>query len=411
MWLATGPIPGEDRVGFFFTLTHLHPAAYGLLFIIFLLSMANLLFQYGAEFFLKPIDFLLSLIGKPSHGAPARPVLKGLKLSSLNGSDQTRQRMRPSSGRRPSDGSEVVAQVRKTTSSGPRTKPPTPLDGVNHRLPQFPSRTSPAAGAPRVSHARPETKAPMEFKFSSAVDVPSREEIERREKTQLVVSGTVLGPDGKGMSSVIVYLTDTTGNRVGQSCRSMPDTGEFKVLIGEPGQYVLRGYKRGFVMERAEPVRLPIESGKIEGYNFRMIPEGCLVSGKLVASHIGEELAGYEVKCACKTSESARTAITDSTGQFRIQGVPAKMECCLEISDQDGNLLMRSSPFQTVQKKEHYVEIRLPKPYEPSDSASGESVERVSPDGEEEDSGTSETAESSPGSTRPRGPEAGFVSG
>jgi len=251
----------------------------------------------------------------------------------------------------------------------------------------------------------------VEFKFSSAVDVPSREEVERREKTQLVVSGAVHGPDGKGMSSVIVYLTDTTGNRVGQSCRSMPETGEFKVLIGEPGQYVLRGYKRGFVMEVSEPVLLPIESGKIEGYNFRMIPEGCLVSGKLVASDTGEELAGYEVTCACATSESVRTAITDSTGQFRIQGVPAKLECYLEISDHDGNLLMRSSPFQTVQKKEHYVEIRIPRTQEASDSASGESVELERLHGEEEDSGTSGTADSSSGSKRSRGPEAGFVSG
>ena len=73
------------------------------------------------------------------------------------------------------------------------------------------------------------------------------------------------------MASVIVYLTDEEGNRVGQSCRSMPDTGEFKVQVNHPGRYQLHGYKRGFVMGEGEPVLLPIESGKIEGFNLHMI--------------------------------------------------------------------------------------------------------------------------------------------
>jgi hypothetical protein len=415
VWLASGPIPGEDRVGFFYTLTHLHAAAYVVLFFIFLLSLANLLFQYGSDVFLKPITFVLSLLRKSSYQA-ARPVLRGLKQSSLNGGEPTRQKRHLSRGRHATEGSEAVGQVRKATSSGAYAKPPTPLDGVNHSIPQFPSRTAPAAGAPRVSSGKPETKAPMEFKFSSAVGVPSREEVERREKTQLVVSGAVLGPDGKGMSSVIVYLTDTAGNRVGQSCRSLPETGEFKVLIGEPGQYVLRGYKRGFVMENAEPVLLPIESGKIEGYNFRMIPEGCLVSGKVRASGTGEDLAGYVVTCACETGESVRSGITDSAGQFRIQGVPAKSECHLELSDKAGNLLLRSSSFRAVPNKEHYVEIQAPRREgppkdEPHESASGESAEPGRSDGGDVDSTTSGDAPSSPGSKRPRGPEAGFVSG
>ncbi len=76
----------------------------------------------------------------------------------------------------------------------------------------------------------------MEFKFASAVDVPTAEELMRREKEQMVVSGAVTDASGKGMGSVIVYLTDLEGNRVGQSCRSAPETGEFKVLINEPGK-------------------------------------------------------------------------------------------------------------------------------------------------------------------------------
>lgn len=359
-WSAGGAIPGEDGVGLFYAVTHMHAAAYVLLFFVFLLSLANLLVQYGAGMFRRPISSIISIVRKPAHDIPPRQVLRGLKHSSLHGASESRRRKPLLPTRHRVEGSEAVGPVRYGAGRPSSAKPPTPLDGVNHPLPQFPSPAAGIAGSPRVGQGKPGSKAASEFKFSSAVDIPSREEIERREKTQLLVSGVVQGPDGKGMSSVIVYLTDAEGKRVGQSCRSATDTGEFRVLINEPGRYALKGYKRGFVMESSEPLQLPIESGKIEGYSFKMIPEGSVVSGRLLHAGTGEVLVGYEVRCACKAPECVQACHTNAMGQFRIQGAPVNSECCFEVLTGEGALLMRSAPFRTGEKKELSVEIRLP---------------------------------------------------
>jgi len=219
----------------------------------------------------------------------------------------------------------------------------------------------PQSVTPRITHGKTEKKAaPQAFKFASAVDLPSAEEIERREKNQLVVTGAVLGPDGKGIASVIVHLIDRKGNRIGQSCRSMADTGEFKVLSNESGKYVLSGYKRGYVMESSEPLALPIESGRIEGYNLRMIPEGCVVHGKVLTESGVPGPEDLTVKCLSKSEPGfARSARTDSKGVFRIYGVPVNSKCFVEVHATDGNLLARSVHFETVQKKEIYQEVKI----------------------------------------------------
>ena len=357
-WLDAGQIPSENPGGLLYSVTHLHAAAYVVLFLIFLLSMANLFLQYGADVFWRPFTSLLGLVRKSADEVSDRPVLKGLQEGRLSRGASGRRKSRYYPAQHHVEGSEAVAPVRKLADHV-SAKPPTPMDGINHPLPPLSPQPKQTAGTPRLGKGTPDARSAADFKFSCAVDVPTRQEVERREKTSLLVSGAVLGPDGKGISSVIVYLADADGNRVGQSCRSMPDTGEFKVLVNEPGKYVVKGYKRGLIMESQDALWVPIESGKVEGFNFRMVPEGCLVKGQLVSSSSGEALSGYEVRCTCPKREYARSARTDGNGSFGIHGVPVNSECYLEVLDGHGAVLMRSTRFQTVQKKEHHVDIRL----------------------------------------------------
>ncbi|MFH1113257.1 MAG: carboxypeptidase-like regulatory domain-containing protein [Pseudomonadota bacterium] len=381
LWAAAAPaadllaqqrIPGEVPTGLFHTVTHLHPAAYIILLFVFLLSAVNLVFQFGLSRLIRPFLSLVSIFRRESDMSVVPPVLKGLKRSRIgNARPESETRTRRSSGNfMPRD--EAVIAVRrpaKPVQTSSATVIPTPLEGVNHPLPALTEPSSREPGTPRVAVSHSDRKMPSsEFKFSSAVDVPTPEEIERREKTQLMVSGSVLGPDGKGVPSVIVFLTDEEGNRVGQSFRSMPETGEFKVLINEPGKYRLNGYKRGFVMDLSDPPKIPIESGKIEGFNIRMIPEGCVVSGRVIREDGGTGISGREVTCICRANNYSRSAETDSDGHFRISGVPVNSECFLEVKDREGDLPTATDTFQTVQKKELYSEIRIaaPRPESPA---------------------------------------------
>lgn len=363
--VASAPIPGEGRAGLLHILTHLHPAAYVVLFCVFVLSIVNLVFHYGISTFARPLSLLSALLGLSPRLGGTRPVLKGLRRTGFDGWKPGASGGKKSELSGAGSSIDAVTTTRAVTKLDPdaaAARIPTPLDGVNHPMPKFFAPPGPQSGAPRVLDAKPGEKAlSTEFRFSSAVDVPSREEMERREKSQLVVSGSVLGPDGKGMSSVIVYLADGEGNRVGQSCRSMAETGEFKVLVNEPGTYLLKGYKRGFVMESPEPLTLPIQSGKIQGYNFQMIPEGCTVLGRVCREDSEEGIPDCEVTCVnADLEERARSTKTDSEGKFLMYGVPLNAEYVLEVRSPDGTLTIRTEPFQTLQKKEHSVEIKLP---------------------------------------------------
>ncbi len=384
--MAQQRIPGEGQTGLIYTVTHLHPAAYVILFLVFLLSAANLVVQFGLARLVRPVTSLVSIFRRDSDVSKIPPVLKGLQRSRIGTArPETDGRARRSSANFvPRD--EAVIAVQKPVKSvqkSPATVMPTPLEGVNHALPKLTDPSSRQSGAPRVSGSHPDRKVPSsEFRFSSAVDVPTPEEVERREKTQLTVTGSVLGPDGKGISSVIVFLTDEEGNRVGQSCRTMPETGEFKVLINEPGKYRLNGYKRGFLMDLSEPPQIPIESGKIEGFNIRMMPEGCFVSGRVVRGDAGAGIPGYEVSCVCRAHNYSRSAGTGSDGHFRISGVPVNSECFLEVRGGKGDLLTTTDTFQTVQKKEMYSEIRIadPTPESPEELPVSEMPDRETTD-------------------------------
>ncbi len=361
---ASDAMTGERQSSFFFTITHLHPAIYVGLFLVFLASLANLISQgWGLSHTSRTVA-LFKLFRRP-------PGTSRGNVHTRRPAEKTRISLGPAvpignRGLTPSGGEPVeaallgVRRLGKVGEDADAPVTPTPLDGFNHPMPEFSSQARPRTGAPRTVESKTGETAPLsEFKFSSAVDVLTSEEMERREREQLAVSGTVTGPDGKGIGSVIVYLADEQGNRVGQLCRSVPETGEFKVLASEPGRYVLHGYKRGFLVEVDQPQTLPIQSGKIEGYILRLIPEGCLVVGKVAIEDPHATIPGYTLTCICKNQESPRSTQTETDGQFKIAGVPPDTECFLEIRTADGKLVTRSEPFQTVQKKEIYLELKL----------------------------------------------------
>lgn len=355
---AATAIPGEAGAGFFYSITHMHPAAYVILFLIFVLSVLNLVFQGRLRPSSGPFKWLSTVLRKSGdHGIRSIKA----KTGSLIGAPRGRKVDPQLQHREGTEDSVVrVRRIEKTGDSAAVLRTPTPLDGVNHPMPQFGTPVVPQTGAPRILNSKPSKKTTTEFKFSSAVDVPTEEEMERRVKEQIVVSGAVKGPDGKGIGSVIVYLTDEDGNRMGQSSRSVPETGEFKVLIHEQGKYILNGYKRGYIMENSEPLLLPIESGKIEGFMFKMIPEGCIVHGRLISQGPGRPVSNVEVKCICGNGEFERTSRSESSGDFKITGVLANSKCFIEVRDSEGKLLVDSEPFETVQKKEIFREIVIP---------------------------------------------------
>ncbi len=104
---------------------------------------------------------------------------------------------------------------------------------------------------------------------------------------------------------------------------------------------------------------LPIESGKIEGLTIRMIPEGCVVQGRVVLDLGANVSSDLLVKCICGEGAFSRSSKTDSTGEFRIPGVLINSKCYIEIRDSDGALLTKTEQFETVQRKEIYREIQI----------------------------------------------------
>ncbi len=361
---AASTIPGEGQHGFFYAVTHLHPVVYLILFLIAVLSAINLVAQgwvpLGVWPFSRIDNFSPKMGRKGVYGSPgqglkqARPDSPGKTKSGKTGAHPLGQRAG-------GEGIVGVRRVAKGLDRGTTANMPTPMEGINHPLPQFASTGTAQTGTPRILESEPDQRQPaQEFKFSSAVDVLSQEEMERRGKEQLVVSGTVKGPDGRGIASVMVYLTDQAGNRVGQSSRSARDTGEFKVLVNEPGRYGLTAYKRGFIMESSEPLVLPIESGKIEGFNFRMMPEGCLVHGRVLVEGETAGVPDLEVKCICANGAFSRSDRTDSAGEFRVSGAPLTSKCSIEVYGIGGEVLARSAPFETLHKKEIYRKIAIP---------------------------------------------------
>ncbi len=326
---AVSSLP-EPRSSALYAVSHLHPIVYFALFIVALLAIFNLILQGWIRLEWPVFAFLRRFLN-------------------LNRTEDGRINQEPH--RRLSNEADAgIVGVRRAPAPRIR-RVQTPLDGVNHPMPNFFSTSGAQTGAPRILNNTAKKVKQGDFKFSSAVDVPSSEELERRDKEQIVICGAVKGPYGKGVSSVIVYLTNENGARVGQSCRSAPESGEFRVLIHEPGRYALNGYKRGYIRESMEPLIVPIESGKIEGFNFVMIPEGCAIHGH-IADESGAALTDVEVKCICGAENITRSGRTDESGAYGIMGVLVNSRCRLEVHDSNRNIIAVSDPFETVQTKE-----------------------------------------------------------
>ncbi len=140
----------ENRIRVvFYTVTHLHPAGYAILALIFVLSVINLVVQGWISTNTWPISFVLRLISNGDHGFAERDI-RGLRTGSLKKKPPRRFR-----GELTSD--DQVLTVRPVPAAIKRTdnpRPPLPLDGVNHPLPDFASAIGTQTGAPRILDGR-----------------------------------------------------------------------------------------------------------------------------------------------------------------------------------------------------------------------------------------------------------------
>jgi hypothetical protein len=382
--LFAGPetVSGHSQTGLLYAITHLHPAAYFILFLVAVLSAVNLFFQARLSGGVSALPGLRLLLGRVQRRKAESSWTRGPLGRESSPGARMKSPGTPVFGisrELLEDGVVSVRRKVKESEVAAVSGIPTPLEGINHPLPDFASLLEDRSATSKTGETKSQKAAsPADFKFSSAVDLPSPEEMERREKEQLVISGTVVGLDGEGIPDVLVYLTDEDGNRVGQSCRSVKETGEFKVLANEPGKYIISGHKRGLIMENSDPLLLPIQSGKLEGYGFRMIPEGCVVLGKVTIKAPDASPGGLEVRCVCAAKGFSRTAATDSVAGFRITGVPVSSQCILEVWNKDGELLASSESFETARKREVHLDVTVDA-LRPSDSFSSSDLQASDP--------------------------------
>jgi hypothetical protein len=344
---ANPPIPGETQSSVIYILTHLHPAAYLILFLIFLLSLANLA---ARGFMPAKFRWFLSVVG--FVGKFEKTILRTVRLQGFGRKKRDPATAGSGPVMRARDPESSVLGVRKRSNRsghGSGRLILTPLDGINHPMPRFASRVA----APTPRKIAPEGKrrtASNQFKPYPTADLTSSAEKERREEEPLTVSGSITDSEGRGLGSVILYLTDEVGNRQGQSCRSRPGTGDYWVFARKPGKYTLNAYKRGYVVQDPETLKLTIQSGKIDGFNLRMVAEECTVQGRVFDGAHGNPAADMEVRCVCKSSGRASSCRTDGSGKFFLTGVPVNSECELEVWSANNTVLARSQFFETVPK-------------------------------------------------------------
>ena len=344
---AIPAIPGETQPGVIYVLTHLHPAAYFILFLIFLLSLANLAARGFAP---AKFRWLLSIVG--FMGKFEKTILRTVRLQGFERKKRDRAPVGAAPVVRARDPESSVLGVRKRSNRnrhGSGRLIFTPLDGINHPMPLFASRV-PAATPRKTAPEQRRRTASSQFKPYPTVDFIPSEKKERREDEPLAVSGSITDSEGRGLGSVILYLTDEAGNRQGQSCRSRPGAGDYWVFASKPGKYILHAYKRGYVVEDRESLKLTIQSGKIDGFNLRMIAEECTVQGRVFDGAYGNPAADMEVRCVCKNSGRASSCRTDESGKFLLTGVPVNSECELEVWGANNTALARSQFFETVPK-------------------------------------------------------------
>lgn len=365
---AGAPIQADRDMSLLYFVTHLHPTIYVILFGVFLLSMVNLAVQTQlvSWFKLSLQNRLRGNISRDSSGADGFIGRIGKKSRPKNfrkpirGPESYRMSKEPLQ-----DGIVSVRSVSSVSADNAEEIIPTPLDGEDHRLPEFSLSSNPKSKANKVkSHdSQKETTTPTkEFKFSSAVDLPSPEEIERRGKEKIVVTGRVIDPLNSGLATAVVYLVDKDGNKMGQSCRTNSDSGAYRVQSNEGGAHSINVYKRGYVMNSDGPIKLPAKNGKIEGFDVHMMPEGCLIHGKVSSTSGQNPIEGLTVKCDCRSEQYKFSSTTNSKGAFQALGAPLNSECVIQVLSPDGNVLLDSKPFETVQKKQIFMDLKVDYP-------------------------------------------------
>ena len=391
---AGAPIQADRDMNLLYFITHLHPTIYVILFGVFLLSMINLAVQTQlvSWFKLSLQNRLRGNISRDSSGADGFIGRIGKKSRPKNfrkpirGPESYRMSKEPLQ-----DGIVSVRSVSSAVDNAEETMP-TPLDGEDHSLPEFSLASNPKSKTKKVKlpdSDKEKTTAAKEFKFSSAVDLPSPEEIERRGKEKIVVTGRVIDPLNSGLATAVVYLVDKDGNKMGQSCRTNSDSGAYRVQSNEGGAHSINVYKRGYVMNSDGPIKLPAKNGKIEGFDVHMLPEGCLIHGK-VSSTIGQNpIEGLTVKCDCRSEQYKFSSTTNSKGAFQALGAPLNSECVIQVLSPDGNVLLDSKPFETVQKKQIFMDLKVDYPESENRQRASEQYENVDIVIEDADSRTS----------------------
>ncbi len=355
---AAPPIPGEIHPGFVYTVTHLHPAAYFVLFLISMLSLANL----AARGWI-PIQFQWPLRVFGFLGEFEKTILRTVKVQDFKRKKRRAPTSGPPEGMKFKDVDSGVLGVRKRPKTNLHERGsvvPTPLEGINHPMPRFVSRITQRSAARNVSMGKPRQTITEQFKPYPIRNPVYQGENEPRVQGQLVVSGTITDSQGNGLGSVIVYFTDEAGNRHGQSCRSRPGSGDFWLFANRPGKYLLHAYKRGYVVQAPQDLTLTIKDGKIDGFTVRMVAEECAVRGRVFHVSYGSPASDVEVRCLCKGNSRISSCRTDESGAFRLAGVPLNTECELEVRGANSNVLARSEFFETAPKGEIERDIIIP---------------------------------------------------
>ncbi|MFH0960176.1 MAG: carboxypeptidase-like regulatory domain-containing protein [Pseudomonadota bacterium] len=356
--MTVAPMPGEEKSGLFHALTHLPFFAYLIMFVVLCLAVANLFLQFGL---IRNQNWRIPLLGKTSEPKGTKVRLNGpLHKTSHHKGAQLSSTTQAKSVQALDDGIVAVRNISKENDVAPL--PPTPLDGTNHALPKF--GLSEEGSLSQILDGDVDqinSTTIKDFRFVSAVDRPSLEEIERREKERLVVKGFVKSTDGFPVGSAVVYLSDLKGNKIGQSCRSNTETGAFKVIANESGAYLLNAYKRGYVISTS-PHLVPVESGTVDSQEITLVSEGCLVHGRAILESDMASSKNLVIKCVCRSDNFTGTSQIDDAGNFRLTNVPMNSECYLEAISPEGSVLIRTETFETVQKKKLYKDIKIPLP-------------------------------------------------
>ena len=371
---AAPPIPGEISPGLVYTVTHLHPAAYFILFLIFMLSLANL----AARGWI-PIQFQWPLRVFGLLGEFEKTILRTVKVQDFKRKKRRAPISGPPEGMKFKDIDSGVLGVRKrpnTNLYGRGAAVPTPLEGINHPMPRFISRITQRSAARKLSMEKPRQTITEQFKPYPIRNPVYQGENQPRVPGQLVVSGTITDSQGNGLGSVIVYFTDEDGNRHGQSCRSRPGSGDFWLFANKPGKYLLHAYKRGYVVQAPQDLTLTITDSKIDGFTVRMAAEECTVQGRVFNISYGSPASDVEVRCACKSSSRNSSCRTDESGKFCLIGVPLNTECELQVRGANGTVLTRSEFFETAPQGEIERDIIIPGSLD-EEPATGESLNQV----------------------------------